>query len=141
MPRRLGEGLGKDDAVTEHFTPHIIFGLDPMWFATVLLCVTYAVIIWDRVNRAIIALVAAGIAVLAGALDQAEALKGIDWNTIGTLTGLMIITSIAQRSGVFQYAAVRSAQLARAHPAALLLLVQLVTFFVSASSTMSARCC
>ncbi|MFY9760249.1 MAG: ArsB/NhaD family transporter [Xanthobacteraceae bacterium] len=132
MALRLREGLGKDDTVTEHFTPHIIFGLDPMWFATVLLCVTYAVIIWDRVNRAIIALVAAGIAVLAGALDQAEALKGIDWNTIGTLTGLMIITSIAQRSGVFQYAAVRSAQLARAHPAALLLLVQLVTFFVSA---------
>ena len=132
VPRRLREGLGKDDAVTEHFTPHIIFGLDPMWFATVLLCVTYAVIIWDRVNRAIIALVAAGIAVLAGALDQAEALKGIDWNTIGTLTGLMIITSIAQRSGVFQYAAIRSAQLARAHPAALLLLIQLVTFFVSA---------
>jgi Na+/H+ antiporter NhaD/arsenite permease-like protein len=119
--------------VTEHFTPHIIFGLDPMSFAAVLLCVTYAVIIWDRVNRAIIALVAAGIAVLAGALDQAEALKGIDWNTIGTLAGLMIITSIAQRSGVFQYAAIRSAQLARAHPAALLLLVQLVTFFISAA--------
>jgi Na+/H+ antiporter NhaD/arsenite permease-like protein len=118
--------------VTDLFTPHIVFGIDPIWFAAVLLCVTYAVIIWDRVNRAIIALVAAGIAILSGALDQAEALKGIDWNTIGTLTGLMIITSIAQRSGVFQYAAVRSAQLARAHPAALLLLVQLVTFFVSA---------
>ncbi len=118
--------------MTDLFIPHIVFGIDPIWFATVLLCVTYAVIIWDRVNRAIIALVAAGIAILSGALDQAEALKGIDWNTIGTLTGLMIITSIAQRSGVFQYAAVRSAQLARAHPGALLLLVQLVTFFVSA---------
>ena len=113
--------------------PHLVFGLDPKWFAAVLLCVTYAVIVWDRVNRAIIALVAAGIAVLAGGLDQAEALKGIDWNTIGTLTGLMIITSIAQRSGLFQYAAIRSAQLARAHPAVLLLLVQLVTFFLSAS--------
>jgi Na+/H+ antiporter NhaD/arsenite permease-like protein len=118
--------------VGEHFTPHILFGANPMWFALVLLCVTYAVIIWDRVNRAIIALVAAGVAVLSGALDQAEALKGIDWNTIGTLTGLMIITSIAQRSGVFQYAAIRSAQIARAHPAILLLLVQVVTFVLSA---------
>jgi Na+/H+ antiporter NhaD/arsenite permease-like protein len=118
--------------VTDHFTPHIIFGLDPMWFSTVVLCVTYAIIVWDRVNRAIIALVAAGFVVLSGALDQTEALNGIDWNTIGTLAGLMIITSIAQRSGVFQYAAVRSAQLARAHPAVLLILVQLVTFFVSA---------
>ena len=118
--------------MSEHFTPHIIFGANPIWFATVLLCVTYAVIIWDRVNRAIIALVAAGIAVLSGALDQAEALKGIDWNTIGTLAGLMIITSIAQRSGVFQYAAIRVAQIARAHPAILLLLVQAVTFGLSA---------
>ncbi|HEX3937287.1 MAG TPA: ArsB/NhaD family transporter [Xanthobacteraceae bacterium] len=118
--------------MSEHFTPHIIFGANPIWFATVLLCVTYAVIIWDRVNRAIIALVAAGIAVLSGALDQAEALRGIDWNTIGTLAGLMIITSIAQRSGVFQYAAIRVAQIARAHPAILLLLVQAVTFGLSA---------
>ena len=47
--------------MSQHFTPHIIFGANPIWFATVLLCVTYAVIIWDRVNRAIIALVAAGI--------------------------------------------------------------------------------
>ncbi|MGC2125782.1 MAG: ArsB/NhaD family transporter [Xanthobacteraceae bacterium] len=118
--------------MTGQFIPHILFGFDPMWFAAVVLCVTYAAIVWDRVNRAIIALVAAGIVILSGALDQAEALKGIDWNTIGTLAGLMIITAIAQRSGVFQYAAIRSAQVARAHPAALLILVQLVTFFVSA---------
>ncbi len=94
--------------MTEHFTPHIIFGLDPMWFSSAVMCVAYAIIVWDRVNRAIIALVAAGIVVLSGALDQAEALNGIDWNTIGTLAGLMIITSIAQRSGVFQYAAILS---------------------------------
>ena len=118
--------------MTDHFAPHIIFGLDPMWFATVVLCVTYAAIVWDRLNRAIIALVAAGIVVLSGALDQAEALKGVDWNTIGTLAGLMIITSIAQRSGVFQYSAIRSAQIARAQPAVLLILIQIVTFFVSA---------
>jgi Na+/H+ antiporter NhaD/arsenite permease-like protein len=118
--------------VTEHFTPHIIFGLDPIWFSTAIMCLTYAVIIWDPINRSIISLIAAGVVVLSGALDQTEALAGIDWNTIGTLAGLMIITSIAQRSGVFQYAAIRAAQVARAHPAALLLLFQLVTFFVSA---------
>jgi len=115
-----------------HFTPHIIFGANPLWFAGVVLCVTYGLIIWDRLNRAIIALVAAGIVVLSGALDQAEAISGIDWNTIGTLAGLMMITSIAQRSGVFQYAAIRTVQIARAHPAILLLLLQAVTFILSA---------
>jgi Na+/H+ antiporter NhaD/arsenite permease-like protein len=114
------------------FVPHIYFGLDPMLVATAILCVTYAVIIWDQLNRAIVALVGATAAILVGALDQNEALKGIDWNTIGTLTGMMIIMSIAQRSGVFQYLAVRSAQWTRANPTALLVLLQLVTAVASA---------
>jgi Na+/H+ antiporter NhaD/arsenite permease-like protein len=118
--------------VSEHFTPHILFGLDPIWVSTAMLAVTYAAIVWDQLNRAIIVLIAAGLLVLFGTLDQAEALRGIDWNTIGTLAGLMMMTSIAQRSGVFQYGAIRCAQIARAHPAMLLLLLQLVTSLVSA---------
>jgi Na+/H+ antiporter NhaD/arsenite permease-like protein len=126
-PQRL-----RDVAVTDQFVPHIVFGLDPKWVSTALLCVTYAAVIWDQLNRAIIALVAAGLVIASGALDQAEALKGIDWNTIGTLAGLMIIMAIAQRSGIFEYVAIRAAQLARAHPAILLLLLQLATFIISA---------
>ena len=37
--------------------------------------------------------------VLVGVLDQDEALKGVDWNTIGLLTGMMILVSISRRSG------------------------------------------
>jgi Na+/H+ antiporter NhaD/arsenite permease-like protein len=118
--------------VSEHFTPHLLFGLNPIWVSTAMLAVTYAAIVWDQLNRAIIVLIAAGLLILFGALDQAEALNGIDWNTIGTLAGLMIMTSIAQRSGVFQYGAIRCAQIARAHPAMLLFLLQLVTSLVSA---------
>jgi Na+/H+ antiporter NhaD/arsenite permease-like protein len=118
--------------VTDQFVPHIVFGLDPKWVSAALLCVTYTAIIWDQLNRAIIALVAAGLVIVSGALDQAEALKGIDWNTIGTLAGLMIMMAIAQRSGIFEYVAIRAAQLARAHPAILLLLLQLATFIISA---------
>jgi len=118
--------------VTDQFVPHIVFGLDPKWVSAALLCVTYTAIIWDQLNRAIIALVAAGLVIVSGALDQAEALKGVDWNTIGTLAGLMIMMAIAQRSGIFEYVAIRAAQLARAHPAILLLLLQLATFIISA---------
>jgi Na+/H+ antiporter NhaD/arsenite permease-like protein len=114
------------------FTPQIVFGLDPIAVSTALLCITYAAIIWDKVNRAIVALVAAVAVVLVGALDQAEALKGIDWNTIGVLAGMMILMSIAQRSGVFQFLAVWAAQRVRANPAGLLLLLQLTTAVISA---------
>src|SRR5215471_12752013 len=114
------------------FVPHVFFGLDPMVVSTAILCVTYAVIIWDKLNRAIVALVGAAAAILIGVLDQNEALKGVDWNTIGTLAGMMIIMSIAQRSGVFQSLAIWSAQWTRANPTALLVLLQIVTAVISA---------
>src|SRR5215475_1098364 len=114
------------------FVPHVFFGLDPMVVSTTILCVTYAVIIWDKLNRAIVALIGAAAAILIGTLDQNEALKGVDWNTIGTLAGMMIIMSIAQRSGVLQYLAIASAQWTHANPTALLVLLQLITFFLLA---------
>ncbi len=114
------------------FMPHIFFGLDPMAVSTAILVLTYAVIIWDRLNRAIVALLGASAMVVIGALDQAEALKGIDWNTIGLLTGMMILVSIARRSGMFQYLAIWSAQRVKANPAGILVLLQVTTAVVSA---------
>src|SRR5436309_10557871 len=103
-----------------------------MMVSTIILCITYAAIIWDKLNRAIVALIGASAMVAIGALDQNEALKGIDWNTIGLLTGMMILVSISRRSGIFQYVAIWSAQRARASPAGILLLLQLTTAVVSA---------
>src|SRR5215203_5513508 len=113
------------------FTPQIFFGLNPMAVTTVILALTYAVIIWDKLNRAIVALLGASAMVIIGALDQTEALKGIDWNTIGLLTGMMILVSISRRSGMFQSLAIWSAQKAKAHPAGILLLL-LTTAILSA---------
>src|SRR5437868_10965869 len=103
-----------------------------MMVSTAILCITYAVIIWDKLNRAIVALLGASVMVFVGALDQTEALKGIDWNTIGLLTGMMILVSISRRSGMFEYLAIWSAQKARASPAGILLLLQITTAVVSA---------
>src|SRR5262245_36181522 len=91
-------GVGNAGVPSQHFVPHIFFGLDPMMVSTIILCVTYGIIIWDKLNRAIVALLGASVMVLVGALDQSEALKGIDWNTIGLLTGMMILVSISRRS-------------------------------------------
>src|SRR5499426_3606376 len=115
-----------------HAASHVYFGLDPLWVSTCLLAITYAIIISEKVNRSIIALLGAGVMVLVGVLDQAEALKGIDWNTLGLLTGMMILVSISRRSGMFEYLAVWSAQKAKAHPAGILLLLQITTAVVSA---------
>jgi Na+/H+ antiporter NhaD/arsenite permease-like protein len=114
------------------FVPHVVFGLDPMLAATAILIATYAVIIWDKLNRSIVALLGASLMILIGALDQDEALRGIDWNTLGLLAGMMILVSISRRSGMFQYVAIWSAQRARANPAGILLMLQLTTAVVSA---------
>src|SRR4051794_22715800 len=100
----------------EHAAPHVAFGLDPMWVSSIVLVITYSLVITDRINRAIVALLGASVMVMVGALDQAEALRGIDWNTIGLLTGMMILVSISRRSGMFEYLAVLSAQKVNASP-------------------------
>jgi Na+/H+ antiporter NhaD/arsenite permease-like protein len=115
----------------QQFVPHIFFGLDAMMVSTVILCITYAVIIWDKLNRAIVALLGATVMVVIGALDQNQALKGIDWNTIGLLTGMMILVSVSRRSGMFEFLAIWSAQKAKANPAGILLMLQLTTAVVS----------
>jgi Na+/H+ antiporter NhaD/arsenite permease-like protein len=70
--------------------------------------------------------------ILVGVFSQEEAIKGIDWNTIGLLTGMMILVSISRRSGMFEFIAVASAQTAKAHPAGILFLLQITTAVLSA---------
>jgi len=116
----------------QSFVPHVVFGLDPMAVSTAILLATYAAIIWDKLNRSIVALLGASLMILVGVLDQNEAVRGIDWNTLGLLAGMMILVSISRRSGMFQYVAIWSAQRAKANPAGILLLLQLTTAVVSA---------
>ncbi len=118
--------------MTANAASHVYFGLNPMWVSTCILAVTYATIMSEKINRAIIALVGAGVMIAVGVLDQNEAIRGVDWNTIGLLTGMMILVSISRRSGMFQYLAVWSAKAAKAHPAGILFILQITTAVLSA---------
>jgi Na+/H+ antiporter NhaD/arsenite permease-like protein len=111
---------------------NVYFGLNPMAVSTILLAVTYAVIMTEKVNRSIVALIGAALMVISGVMTQEEAIKGIDWNTIGLLTGMMILVSISRRSGMFEYVAVWSAQAAKAHPAGIMIVLQVATAVLSA---------
>jgi Na+/H+ antiporter NhaD/arsenite permease-like protein len=113
-------------------TAHIIFGWDPLWVASILFVVTYAVIVSEKVNRAIVSLLGAGLMVMLGVLNQETAISGIDFNTLGLLTGMMVIVTITKRSGVFQYIAVWSAKKVKAQPWGILLMLSVVTAVFSA---------
>ncbi|MGH6882773.1 MAG: SLC13 family permease, partial [Hypericibacter sp.] len=109
-----------------------IFGLDPLWLSTAILILSYAAIMTERANRAIVALLGAGVVILSGVLDQDQAIAGIDFNTIALLTGMMLLVAICKRSGMFQYVAVWSAKVARGSPWLMMALLTLVTALVSA---------
>ena len=116
----------------QHFVPHVLFGLNPLWVSTIVLILVYAAIMFDAVNRAIIALLALGVVIFSGLLTQDEATKGIDINTLGLLAGMMILVSIARRSGMFEYVAIFAAKLAKANPSGILLLLSVSTAILSA---------
>jgi Na+/H+ antiporter NhaD/arsenite permease-like protein len=116
----------------EAATGHVLFGLDPLWVSTALLIATYATIMTEKLNRAIVALVGAGLMISLGLLNQEQAVEGIDFNTLALLTGMMLIVAIARKSGIFQFVAIISAKAARASPAGILVMLGIVTAILSA---------
>jgi len=117
---------------TGEATAHIVFGWDPLWVSTILFVVTYGVIISEKVNRAIVSLLGAGLMIMLGVLNQETAISGIDFNTLGLLIGMMVIVAITKRSGVFQFVAVWSAKKVKASPWGILLMLSIVTAIFSA---------
>ncbi len=110
----------------------VVFGLDAVAVSTAVLIATYVAVMVDRINRAIVALLGAGLMIVLGVLTQQAAIRGVDFNTIALLTGMMLIVGITRRCGIFQYVAILSAQRVRGSPAAVLLLLSVVTAVFSA---------
>ena len=112
--------------------PSVIFGWDPMITATVILCIAYAFIISERINRCVVALIGAGLMIFLGVMNQATAVQGIDFNTIFLLIGMMAIVGITKKSGVFQYVAILAAKTLKGNPRSLLVALALITALFSA---------
>ncbi|MGB5300599.1 MAG: ArsB/NhaD family transporter, partial [Thiogranum sp.] len=99
---------------------------------SILFIATYAVIVSEKVNRAIVSLLGASLMITLGVLNQETAISGVDFNTLGLLSGMMVIVAITRRSGVFQFVAVWSAKKVQARPWGILLMLSVVTALFSA---------
>ena len=112
---------------------YIILALMEEIFAVMLFVVVLAGIATELINRTVAALLGAAVIVAFGVVEQTEAASEfVDWNTIGLLAGMMVIVAILNKTGVFEYLAIRSAQLGKARPGRILILLSLVTAFLSA---------
>ncbi len=105
----------------------LIWGMDPKLLAVLIVSVAYLIIFTERVNRAIVALLGAALMMLSGLLSQKQALAGIDFNTLALLIGMMIVVSISEKSGVFQYVAIWGVKKVKASPRGLMLVLAVVT--------------
>ncbi len=103
-----------------------------MLFPALLFVVAYGIIVTERLNRAVVAILAGTIAIAVGFLGQSEAISAIDFNTLALLIGTMIIVAVTKKSGIFGYFAIRAAQLMRASPGGILAALSLVTGLISA---------
>ncbi|MDV2481798.1 ArsB/NhaD family transporter [Methanoculleus sp. Wushi-C6] len=93
---------------------------------------TYALIIDERIHRAVAAMLGGAIVVFLGIVPWESLLEHVDFGTIFLLLGMMIIVNTARGSGLFEFIAIKTTKLARGSPIRVLVLFALVTAVVSA---------
>jgi len=103
------------------------------WGSIVIFLLAYAMIIWEKINRMVVAMAGGLMMVLVGFLSQETAIKDdIDFNTIGLLIGMMILVAITRRTGVFEALAIWAAKVTKGQPLGMLGLLGLITAVASA---------
>ncbi len=140
------EGVGPDGV--RHFETHFELKLarvqgPAFWIALCVLVGIYVLIAGEVLHRTLAAFLGAG-AVLAithtvGHFDPAyqlitfqQAMTSVDWNVIFLLMGMMIIVGVLKESGVFQWMAYKSFQMAGGRVFLLTAVLCLVTAVLSA---------
>ncbi len=99
--------------------------------ALIIFITTLLFVSLEKINRTVIALSGALLFVLLKILTQQEAFLSIDFNTIGLLTGMMIMVSIIKRTGLFQYLAIKISKLAHGNIFFLLFFLSIITGVLS----------
>ena len=108
----------------EHTTLNLIL-------SSVIFISAYLLIMWDKLDRTVVALSGASLMILFKILAQENAFKEIDWNTLGLLISMMVIVMIAKRSGVFEYLAIKTVKIARGEPIKIIILLAIITGVLS----------
>ena len=113
----------------------MIYSIDwlPVVLAGAIFVTCYALIISEKINRAIIAVSGAVLLLMLGIVDLHVAYsEHIHWATIFLLLGMMILVAIATKSGIIQYVAIRAAQSAKGDPMKIMVRLAVLTAVGSA---------
>lgn len=104
-----------------------------MTTAVVVFAICYLLIaVANRIPNAVIAIIGAMLMVFLGAIDEHAALEHIDMEVILLLAGMMSLAAVIGRTGAFDWAALKSAQLVRGNGFLTLCLMSAITAVASA---------
>ncbi|MCK9585129.1 MAG: ArsB/NhaD family transporter [Candidatus Cloacimonetes bacterium] len=103
-----------------------------MLLALLIFGVTYLLIITEWINKMLAAMLGGFAIILTGIVTQDIAFRAIDWNVIFFLIGMMLVISVMRQTGVFMYLAIKIAKKAKGRPLPIMILMYLLTTFISA---------
>ncbi len=97
--------------------------------------ITFFFILTERIHRTVIGLIGALAMLLAGIYfdfyHPHNALEAIDFNTLGLLFGMMIIVSMLEKTGVFQFLGIWTAKKTKGNPWKLMVALSAITAVLS----------
>ncbi len=104
-----------------------------MAIAVATFLIALAIIASEKMHRTNVALLGAAIVVLfVGDFSQEQAIESVDFNTIGLLTGMMILVYLTQQTGVYDYVAIRAGQISGGRSFAVTMSLAGITALLSA---------
>lgn len=107
----------------------------PIILSSLIFIISLVFIFSEKINRSIAAIaggvVMVGVGKVLGFYSEEAALEGIDFNTLGLLLGMMILVSMLEPTGFFQYLAVWAARASRGKPVRLFVLLGSITTVLS----------
>lgn len=106
--------------------------MDAFVTGTGIFALVYVAIVSEKVHKTVAALMGGCAMLLCHILNQEEAFHAIDLNVIFLLTGMMAIVHIMSKTGVFQWGAIKVAQLAKGEPVRMLVFLSVASAVISA---------
>ena len=106
--------------------------MEPMQLtALVIFLVIIGLIIWGKIDRAVVGLVGVALMILLGVMNPPQAFMFVDWNVIAILFSIWIIATYFGKSGVPQYLAITMLRVSGNNIAVFLTLIGVLAGFIS----------
>ena len=100
--------------------------------AITIFVLSYLMIAWEKINKTLVALLGASLMLILHILPQETAMGHIDFNVIVLLISMMVLVSTVERTGVFEFVAIKLAKSVGGSPVKILIMLFMITAVFSA---------